>query len=100
LSYAGTPDGPDGSVVPNITPDPKTGIGRWRPSEIAEYLHSGATPDGDFAGGLMAEVIDDGLHYLDDTDIQAIVTYIRSVPPIEHRVERKKKRERKPSPFE
>lgn len=98
LRYAGTTDGPDGGLVPNITPDPKTGIGRWRASEIAEYLHSGATPDGDFAGGLMAEVIDDGLRYLDDADIQAIVTYIRSVPPIEHKVERKKKKKR--GPFE
>ncbi len=99
LRYAGTIDGPEGGTVPNITPDPKTGIGRWRSSEIAEYLHSGATPDGDFAGGLMAEVIDDGLRYLDDTDIQAIVTYVRSVPPIEHKVERKKKRKKR-GPFE
>lgn len=98
LRYAGTTDGPDGGLVPNITPDPNTGIGRWRPSEITEYLHSGATPDGDFAGGLMAEVIDDGLRYLDDSDIQAIVTYIRSVPPIKHQVERKKKKKR--APFE
>ncbi len=98
LRYAGTTDGPDGAVVPNITPDPKTGIGRWRSNEIAEYLHSGATPDGDFAGGLMAEVIDDGLRYLDNADIQAIVTYIRSVPAIEHQIERKKKK--KPGPFE
>lgn len=98
LRYAGTTDGPDGGLVPNITPDPKTGIGRWRPSEIAEYLHSGATPDGDFAGGLMAEVIDDGLRYLNDPDIKAIVTYIRSVPPIEHQIERKKKKKR--GPFE
>ncbi len=98
LHYAGTTNGPDGALVPNITPDPKTGIGRWRSNEIAEYLHSGATPDGDFAGGLMAEVIDDGLHYLDNSDIQAIVTYIRSVPPIEHQIERKKKK--KPGPFE
>jgi mono/diheme cytochrome c family protein len=100
LRYAGTTDGPDGGVVPNITPDRKTGIGRWRPDEIAEYLHSGATPNGDFAGGLMAEVIDDGLRYLDDIDIQAIVTYIRSFPPIEHQVERKKKKDKKRGPFE
>jgi mono/diheme cytochrome c family protein len=100
LRYAGTTDAPDGGAVPNITPDRKTGIGRWRPSEIAEYLHSGQTPDGDFAGGLMAEVIDDGLRYLDNTDIQAIVTYIRSLPPIEHQVKRKKKKREKASPFE
>ena len=46
--------GPENSVVPNITPDKKTGIGRWRKNEIAEYLDSGMTPDGDSAGDLMA----------------------------------------------
>ena len=35
MAYAGTRTGPEDSVVPNITPDKKTGIGRWRKREIA-----------------------------------------------------------------
>lgn len=98
--YAGTTEGPEGVVVPNITPDRKTGIGRWDAEELAEYLRSGATPDGDFAGSLMADVIDDGLRYLDDADVQAIVDYVRSLTPIEHAIERKKTGGKKRDAFE
>ncbi len=100
LYYAGTPEGPEGVVVPNITPDPKTGIGRWSADELTEYLRSGATPDGDFAGGLMADVIDEGLRDLTDADRKALVVYIRSLKPIEHAIERKKKNGKKRDPFE
>ncbi|MDX1489352.1 MAG: cytochrome c, partial [Acidiferrobacterales bacterium] len=100
LYYAGTREGPEEVVMPNITPDRKTGIGRWSPDELAEYLRSGLTPDGDFAGSLMADVIDEGLRYLSDADIEAIVTYVRSLPPIDHAVDRKKKNNKKRDPFE
>jgi hypothetical protein len=45
LWLAGTADGPDGQVVPNITPDPATGIGDWQNSDITELLKTGATPE-------------------------------------------------------
>lgn len=86
LYYAGTRDGPDDSVVPNITPDRKTGIGRWRASELVTYFESGLMPDGDSAGDKMAEVIDNGLQYLRKEDLQAIAEYVLSLPPIEHAV--------------
>lgn len=90
---AGTRDGAEGGVVPNITPDRKTGIGRWRASELVEYLETGMTPDGDFAGDLMAEVIDHGLKYLTRADRQAIATYVLDQPPVEHAVRRAKKKD-------
>jgi mono/diheme cytochrome c family protein len=93
--HAGTRDGPDGSVVPNITPDRKTGIGRWRASELVEYFETGATPSGDFAGDLMAEVIDGSLRHLGKDDLQAIAAYVLSVPPVEHAVRRSRKAEGK-----
>src|SRR5712691_11628509 len=52
----GNPKGPEGAAMPNITPDGETGIGKWSEEEIADYLGSGNKPDGDVAGGLMAEV--------------------------------------------
>lgn len=88
--HAGTREGPEGSVVPNITPDKRTGIGRWRESELVEYLETGATPEGDSAGDLMAEVIDNSLRYLRKDDLKAISAYTLSLPPIEHSVRKAK----------
>src|SRR4029077_1864293 len=42
---AGTPDGPDGQLVPNITPDPDTGIGKWEKDDVVELLRTGTTPE-------------------------------------------------------
>lgn len=100
MHYAGTRDGPDDSVVPNITPDRKTGIGRWRASEVAEYLETGLTPDGDFAGDLMAEVIDNSLKYLRKEDLAAIAEYVLSLPPVEHAVRKVKKKPAKKEEYE
>lgn len=91
LYYAGTRDGPEKSVIPNITPDKKTGIGRWSKRDIADYLETGATPDGDSAGDLMADVIDDSTAHLTKVDRDAIATYIVSLPPIENAVRKEKK---------
>lgn len=91
LRYAGTRAGPEGGVMPNITPDKATGIGKWRASELAEYLETGLTPDGDSAGDLMAEVIDNGLKYLHKDDLAAIAEYVLSLPPVENLVHKPKK---------
>lgn len=89
---SGTRAGPEDSVVPNITPDKKTGIGRWRKNEITEYLDSGMTPDGDAAGDLMAEVIDRSTSILTKSDREAIATYLLSLPPIENAIRKQKKK--------
>ena len=81
------------AVVPNITPDPETGIGKWSEEEIAEYLGSGNKPDGDVAGGLMAEVIEGtlaGYKDLTQADRLAIARYLKTVPPVRNKVEIKK----------
>lgn len=82
--YAGTAEAPDGERVPNITPDQATGIGDWSVRDIVRYLQAGLTPDGDFAGSVMADVIDDGTSYLDDDDLRAIAGYLLSLDPIEY----------------
>ena len=86
---SGNADGPDGAVVPNITPDPDTGL-TWTTSQIVDYLKTGATPDFDFAGSLMADVIDRDTSRLSDTDLKAIAAYLKSVKPVKHRIARKK----------
>lgn len=93
--YAGNPQGPEDAVIPNITPDKKTGIGRWRMSELAYYFETGATPEGDYAGGLMADVIDHSLRHLTPPDRAALAAYVVSLPPIEQAAPKKKKSQTK-----
>ncbi|MDP6832720.1 MAG: cytochrome c [Alphaproteobacteria bacterium] len=88
---AGTVDGPDGELVPNITSDPETGIGEWIEADIVQLLREGMKPDYDDVQGSMAEAIRDGLAHLTDEDLNAIARYLRTVPPIVHRVARQPK---------
>ncbi len=81
-----TPD-----TAPNITPHRHAGIGRWRQQDLVEYLATGMTPEGDTAGDVMAEVIDDSLSLLAHDDLAAIAMYILSLPPVSEDV-----RERRP----
>ena len=78
---AGTRAGPGGKPVPNITPDPESGIGKWSESDIITLLKDGQTPDFDFVGGAMAEIVRNTSR-LDDSDRRAIATYLRSLTPI------------------
>jgi mono/diheme cytochrome c family protein len=84
----GNPSGPEGSVVPNITPDRDTGL-TWSEEEIADYLGTGNKPDGDVAGDLMAEVIEGttaGYKDLTKEDRLAIARYLKSIPAVRHKV--------------
>jgi mono/diheme cytochrome c family protein len=86
---AGNPKGPEDQAMPNITPDPDTGIGKWSAEEIADYLGTGNKPDGDVAGGLMGEVIDgtlSGYKDLTNADRVAIAQYLKSIPPIRNKI--------------
>ena len=79
--FAGGPT-PDGkSWVPNITP---AGLQRedpaWSEKDIVEFLGTGQNPSGDFAGGSMAEVIQN-TSLLSVGDRAAIANYIASLPP-------------------
>ena len=78
---AGTSHGPEGRAVPNITPDPDTGIGTWSEQDIVTLLKDGQTPDFDFVGGAMGEIVRNTCR-LDDDDRQAIAAYLKSLTPI------------------
>jgi hypothetical protein len=72
------PPGDIRAVVPNITPDPETGIGRWTDAQIATAIREGRRPDGSIIGPPMPIALYRGLS---DRDLMAIVTYLRTVPP-------------------
>ena len=78
---AGTRNGPGGKPVPNITPDPESGIGKWSEGDIIALLKDGQMPDFDFVGGAMAEIVRNTSRF-DDSDRRAIATYLRSLTPI------------------
>jgi mono/diheme cytochrome c family protein len=77
--YSGNPEGPDGQKVPNITGDAERGIGRWSVEDVANLLRTGQTPDFDFVGAGMGDVVK-GTAALSDSDRRAIAVYIKSLP--------------------
>jgi mono/diheme cytochrome c family protein len=86
----GSPVGPDGDSVPNITPDEKSGIGAWSEEEIADLLQSGMTPDGDSVSRSMDEVVQN-LSKLTDDDRHAIAAYLKALPPVRTELKAPKK---------
>ncbi|MBI3779091.1 MAG: cytochrome c [Gammaproteobacteria bacterium] len=94
--FAGNSEGVEGTAVSNITPDKKTGIGKWSETDLVEYLETGATPDGDYAGDIMAEVIDNSLAQLTKEDRRAIAAYVMSLPPLENTIHKRTNKKPKP----
>lgn len=88
-SFSGTRDGPEGKSVPNITPDPETGIGKWSEVDLTYFLETGILPDGDATGSVMGEVVKNGTSRLTAEDRRAVAAYLRSLKPIAHRIGRK-----------
>lgn len=70
-----SPDGQGG--VPNIT---QQKLNNWTVKDIADTLTTGMTPDADFVGGSMAEVVRNTAQ-LSEADREAMATYIKALPP-------------------
>lgn len=64
----------------NITPDTTAGIGHWSAQALASYLHTGHAAGHGSAAGPMGEAVAYSLQYLSQDDIDALVSYLRSVP--------------------
>jgi len=77
--FAGGPDPEGKGWVPNIT---QKGISDWSEKDVAYFLESGQTPDGDSAGGSMVSVIRN-MSQLSEADRAAIANYIKSLPPVD-----------------
>ena len=74
--------GPEGEGVPNIRSEKGRGIHNWSTEQIVTYLESGEDPDGDYAGSLMFDVVDQGTERLSNSDRKAIATYLKDLPPL------------------
>lgn len=63
-------------MAPDITPDPRTGIGRWTEQELMEYLKTGANRY-DIASGPMAEEVDHSSRHWTEADLKAVAVYLK-----------------------
>jgi mono/diheme cytochrome c family protein len=70
-------------ITPNITPDPKTGIGKWSDEEIITAIREGRRPDGSIIGPPMPIAL---YREMSDVDARALVAYLRQVPPVRNAV--------------
>jgi mono/diheme cytochrome c family protein len=70
-----------GTKAANITPDRETGIGKWSTDDIVGVLTDGHTPDFDFVGGAMAEIVQNTAR-LSEEDRRAVAIFLQSVPPV------------------
>ena len=66
--------------APNLTADTGSGLGRSSAEDIAAFLKHG------HGGGLVTfgsrvQVVEDSTQYLEDADLAAIATYLKSLPP-------------------
>ena len=68
--------------APNITSDPVSGIGRWSRQELVAYLRTGHLSGKAQAAGSMGEAVEHSFQYLVAADLDAIATYVRTVPPV------------------
>ena len=90
LAQGGTPplsggmvfDIPPGVIrVPNITPDRATGIGKFTDGQIARMIRYGVRHDGRAALPFME------FNNMNDSDIVAVLSFLRSQAPASHAVE-------------
>jgi len=73
-------DGPFGTVYSsNITPDAKTGIGGWTDEQIVTAIRLGRRPNGERLLPVHPFTAFNGMA---QEDLQALVAFLRSVPPV------------------
>lgn len=88
MAFAGgfvVEDGPFRAVSANITQDRETGIGGWTDLQIMDAIRNGRRPDGTIIGPPMPIEL---YHMMSDSDVRAIVAYLRTIKPIRHKVEK------------
>jgi mono/diheme cytochrome c family protein len=66
--------------APNLTSNPRVGLGEWTIDDIALYLKTGRNRF-DMASGPMADAITHSLSHLTEADLRAIAVYLKSLPP-------------------
>jgi mono/diheme cytochrome c family protein len=71
--------GPDGKAVSNLTP---TNLKKQSDKEIKDFLVTGLTAEGDVPAEAMGEVIKNTTSQLTPADLDALIAYLRTLPPL------------------
>jgi len=71
--------GLDNKRVPNLTPP---GLELWSDADLKKFFLTGITPDSETASDAMDEVIQNTTCKLTSQDLAALITYLRSLPPL------------------
>jgi mono/diheme cytochrome c family protein len=65
--------------APDITPNERTGLGRWSRDELLEFLRNGNNVHS-AASAEMGEVVTFSTSQMNDADLAAVATYLHSLP--------------------
>jgi mono/diheme cytochrome c family protein len=71
--------GPDGKDVANLTP---TGLKKQSDKDLQYFLTTGLTTEGDVPAETMGEVITNTTSQLTPGDLNALIAYLRTLPPL------------------
>ena len=69
-----------GWSAPDITNDARLGLGKWSKEDLVAYLKSGHNRVTAAAAGPMGEVVTLSTAFMTDSDLNAIATYLKSLP--------------------
>ncbi len=69
--------GPDGKDVANLTR-----LKKWSDKDLQDLLTTGLDPEGDVVAETMGEVIQNTTSQLTPSDLNALIAYLRTLPPI------------------
>lgn len=69
----------EGWLAPDLTADPRIGLGAWSEAEIVTYLKTGHNAVA-AASGPMAEVVQNSTSRMSDADLRAMAVYLKDQP--------------------
>jgi len=72
------------SYAINLTPDPETGIGKWKESDFVQAIKTGKHLG--VGRPIMPPMPWEAYRHLPDRDLKAIFAYLRSIPPVKNQV--------------
>lgn len=71
----------EGLFAPNISSDPRYGVGGWNKQDLIDYLHTGSSPPAGSAYGPMRMVIENSTSHLSLTDLEDMADYLQQATP-------------------
>jgi mono/diheme cytochrome c family protein len=74
----------DGWLAVNLRGNLADGLGGWSDAQIIATLRSARDPDHAVIGGAMSDVVVHSTQYLNDADLRAVASYLKTLPPDRH----------------